>query len=53
MTLGDKKIKKEARYHLINTQKQISNLKPLLDEYWKYIENIYAAGVSDLAKAVT
>ena len=28
-------------------------LKPLLDEYWKYIENIYAAGGSNLAKAVT
>ena len=28
-------------------------LKPLFDEYWKYIENIYAAGGSNLAKAVT
>ena len=28
-------------------------LKPLLDEYWKYIENIYASGGSNLAKAVT
>ena len=28
-------------------------LKPLLDEYWNYIENIYAAGGSNLAKAVT
>ena len=25
----------------------------MLDEYWKYIENIYAAGGSNLAKAVT
>lgn len=28
-------------------------LKPLLDEYWKYIESIYAASGSNLAKAVT
>ena len=28
-------------------------LKPLLDEYWKYIESIYASGGSNLAKAVT
>ena len=25
----------------------------MLDEYWKYIENIYASGGSNLAKAVT
>ena len=28
-------------------------LKPLLDEYWKYVESIYAASGSNLAKAVT
>ena len=34
-------------------EKRPEILKPLLDEYWKYIENIYAAGGSNLAKAVT
>ena len=28
-------------------------LKPLLDEYWEFIESIYAASGSNLAKAVT
>ena len=28
-------------------------MKPLLDEYWEYIESIYAASGSNLAKAVT
>ena len=28
-------------------------LKPLLNEYWKYVESIYAASGSNLAKAVT
>ena len=35
------------------SEKRPEILKPLLDEYWKYIENIYAAGGSNLAKAVT
>ena len=34
-------------------EKRPEILKPLLDEYWKYIENIYAAGGSNLSKAVT
>ena len=34
-------------------EKRPEILMPLLDEYWKYIEGIYAAGGSNLAKAVT
>ena len=30
----------------------IKTIKPLLDEYWQFIENIYAAKGSNLAKAV-
>ena len=38
----------EQRY-----EKRQKILKPLLDEYWKHIESIYASGDSNLAKAVT
>ena len=45
---GLSKLPSEERY----AQKNIV-LKPLLDEYWKYVESIYAASGSNLAKAVT
>ena len=45
---GLSKLPSEERY----AQKNIV-LKPLLDEYWKYVESIYAASGSTLAKAVT
>ena len=33
-------------------EKRLEIIKPLLDEYWKFIENIYSAKGSNLAKAV-
>ena len=34
-------------------EKRQESLKPLLDEYWSFVESIYAASGSNLAKAVT